>query len=42
MLCGILYVLHTEIQWERLSEELGFGSGMTCWHRLRDWNEAGV
>lgn len=20
----------------------GFGSGMTCWRRLRDWNEAGV
>ena len=23
-------------------EELGFGSGMTCWWRLRDWHEAGV
>lgn len=22
--------------------ELGFGSGMTCWRRLRDWNDAGV
>ncbi|RKF23680.1 transposase [Micromonospora globbae] len=21
---------------------LGFGSGMTCWRRLRDWNDAGV
>jgi hypothetical protein len=21
---------------------MGFGSGMTCWRRLRDWNEAGV
>ena len=23
-------------------KELGFGSGMTCWRRLWDWNEAGV
>lgn len=25
-----------------LPQELGFGSGMTCWRRLRDWQEAGV
>ena len=36
VLCGILYVLHTGIQWECPSKELGFGSGMTCWRRLRD------
>ncbi len=42
VLCGILFVLHTGIQWEHLPHELGFGSGMTCWCRLRDWNEAGV
>ncbi|MEU9439297.1 IS5 family transposase [Streptomyces sp. NPDC048252] len=42
VLCGILYVLHTGIQWEYLPQKLGFGSGMTCWRRLRDWNEAGV
>ena len=41
-LCGILFVLHTGIQWEFLPQELGFGSGMTCWRRLRDWNNAGV
>lgn len=35
-------MLHTGIQWEHLPKELGFGSGMTCWRRLRDWNEAGV
>jgi transposase len=29
-LCGILFVLHTGIQWEYLPQELGFGSGMTC------------
>lgn len=42
VLCGILYVLHTGIQWEHLPQELGFRSGMTCWRRLQDWNEAGV
>lgn len=36
VLCGILYVPHTGIQWEYLPKELGFGSGMTCWRRLRD------
>jgi len=41
-LCGILFVLHTGIQWEYLPQELGFGSGMTCWRRLAEWNEAGV
>lgn len=40
-LCGILFVLYNDIQWEHLPQDLGFGSGMTCW-RLRDWNEAGV
>ncbi|MGP8296408.1 IS5 family transposase [Streptomyces inhibens] len=42
VLCGILFVLYTGIQWEWLPRELGFGSGMTCWRRLRDWNDAGV
>ena len=42
MLCGILFVLHTGIQWEFLPQELGFGSGMTCWRRLQEWNRAGV
>jgi transposase len=42
VLCGILFVLHTGIQWEYLPQELGFGSGMTCWRRLAEWNSAGV
>lgn len=42
VLCRILYVLHTGIQGEYLPRELGFGSGMTCWRRLRDGNEADV
>ena len=39
---GILFVLRTGIGWEHLPQELGYGSGMTCWRRLRDWNAAGV
>ena len=42
VLSGILFVLYTGIAWEFLPQELGFGSGMTCWRRLRDWHEAGV
>lgn len=41
-LTGILFVLRTGIPWEYLPQELGCGCGMTCWRRLRDWNEAGV
>ncbi|MBB5070052.1 transposase [Saccharopolyspora gloriosae] len=39
---GILFVLHTGIQWKFLPQELRFGSGMTCWRWLRDWHEADV
>ncbi len=28
--------------WAVLPQELGCGSGMTCWRRLRDWQQAGV
>jgi transposase len=42
VLQGILFVLHTGIQWEFLPQELGFGSGMTCWRRLEQWNRVGV
>ncbi|QKV97026.1 transposase [Streptomyces sp. NA02950] len=42
VLCGILFVLYSGIQWEWLPSELRFGSGMTCWRRLRDRNGAGV
>jgi transposase len=41
-LAGILYVLRTGIPWEYLPLELGCGSGMTCWRRLRDWQRRGV
>ena len=41
-LSGILFVLHTGIAWRDLPLELGFGSGITCWRRLDEWQEAGV
>ncbi len=41
-LTGILFVLKTGIGWEDLPAEMGCGSGMTCWRRLRDWTAAGV
>ena len=39
---GILFVLHTGISWTHLPPELGFGSGVTCWRRLDEWQRAGV
>src|SRR5919205_3562214 len=41
-LTGILFVLRSGIPWELLPQEMGCGSGVTCWRRLRDWQEAGV
>lgn len=41
-LTGILFVLKTGIPWEYLPVEMGCGSGVTCWRRLRDWQVAGV
>jgi len=41
-LTGIIFVLRSGIPWEMLPPELGCGSGVTCWRRLRDWQEAGV
>jgi transposase len=42
VLTGILFVLRGGIPWEMLPQEMGCGSGVTCWRRLRDWQEAGV
>jgi transposase len=42
VLTGILFVLQTGIPWEQLPQELGCGSGMTCWRRLKEWQEQGV
>jgi transposase len=41
-LTGIVFVLKSGIPWEMLPQEMGCGSGMTCWRRLRAWQRAGV
>src|SRR2546425_522494 len=41
-LTGIVFVLKSGLQWELLPQEMGCGSGMTCWRRLRDWQRRGV
>ena len=41
-LTGILFVLKSDIPWEMLPQEMGLGSGMSCWRRLEEWQEAGV
>jgi transposase len=42
VLTGILFVLQTGISWPQLPQEMGCGSGMTCWRRLQEWHQAGV
>jgi transposase len=41
-LTGIVFVLKSGSPWEMLPKEMGCGSGMTCWRRLKEWHEAGV
>ena len=41
-LTGIIFVLKTGIGWEDLPQEMGCGSGMTCWRRLHEWQALGV
>lgn len=41
-LTGIIFVLKSGIPWEMLPQEMGCGSGVTCWRRLEEWQEAGV
>jgi transposase len=41
-LTGIVFVLRSGIPWEMLPQEMGCGSGMSCWRRLRDWQETGI
>jgi transposase len=37
-----MYVLTTGIPWEYLPREMGCGSGVSCWRRLRDWQQQGI
>jgi hypothetical protein len=39
-LTGILFVLKTGIRWRDLPAEMGCGSGVSCWRRLRDWQRS--
>jgi len=39
---GVLFVLRSGIPWRMLPQEMNCGSGMSCWRRLRDWQEAGI
>ena len=39
---GILFVLITGIPWKAVPQQMGFGSGVTCWRRLEEWTEDGV
>ena len=41
-LTGIVFVLRSGIPWDLLPHEMGCGSRVTCWRRLRDWQRAGV
>jgi transposase len=42
-LAGIIYQLRTGTHWRLLpTRQLGCGSSVTCWRRLRDWQRAGV
>ena len=42
VLTGILFVLRSGIPWEELPQEMGCGSGVTCWRRLNEWQRQGV
>lgn len=39
-LAGILWVLKTGAQWHEMPKE--YGSYVTCWRRLKQWEEKGV
>jgi transposase len=41
-LTGIVFVLRSGIPWKMLPREMGCGSGVTCWRRLKAWQRAGV
>ncbi|WP_442861784.1 IS5 family transposase [Burkholderia sp. PAMC 26561] len=41
-LSGNVFVLRTGLRWHDLPAEMGCGSGVTRWRRLRDWQEVGV
>lgn len=42
VLAGILTILANRVGFDALPVELGYGSAMTCWRRLRHWHQAGA
>ena len=43
VLAGIVFVLLSSCSWANLpARQLGCGSPVTCWRRVRDWQQAGV
>jgi transposase len=42
VLTGIVFVLKSGITWNMLPQEMGCGSGVTCWRRLKEWTQAKV
>lgn len=38
----ILFVLKSGIAWEDVPMQLGWGSGVTAWRRLRGWRRRGI
>ena len=41
-LTGIIFVLQSGIAWNLLPAEMGCGSGVSCWRRLRHWQRRSV
>lgn len=39
---GIVFILQSGLAWELLPQEMGCGSGMSCWRRAYEWQQAGV
>ena len=43
VLAGIVFMLLSSCSWANLpGGQLGCGSPVTCWRRVRDWQQAGV
>ena len=41
-LTGIVFILKTGLPWNALPQEMGCGSGVTCWRRFTKWTRRGV
>jgi len=39
---GIVFILKTGLPWNDLPQEMGCGSGVTCWRRFREWTDSGI